>query len=167
MEIIYPSDLLISLKNKHLLLDTNVFRDAASQPTLYTNFFNELKNSNITLATIDLVRYELLTGSANAKKYQEKEQHIVHIIDVIIPVFPQTCKFAYELIEQYGIDGTGISNTDLFLAALLKQYGKGIYLLTRDTSDFISRIFDLLFIINCPLAKGIFTYGIYQYKLEK
>ncbi len=164
MEITYPSDLLSTLNNKHLLLDTNVFRDAVTQPVFFTSFFNVLKKSDVTLATIDLVKYELLTGSATLLKFKEKEQHIKDIIDVTVPILPQTYSITYELIQQYGIDGAGVCTTDLLLGSLLKQYNKGIFLLTRDTSDFIKRIFELTSIVNCPHAKGIFTYGVYSYK---
>lgn len=44
MEIIYLPTLTPFLKNKHLLLDANIFRDAAAKPTVYNTFFKELKN---------------------------------------------------------------------------------------------------------------------------
>ena len=43
------------------------------------------------------------------------------------------------------------------------QYEKNIYLITRDTSDFILSIFKLPFIVNATYNKGIYSYGIYQY----
>lgn len=164
MEITYPSNLLSSLKNKHLLLDTNVFTDAVSKPTAYTKFFNDLKSAEITVVTSDLVKYEFLIGSADVTKYREKEKHIDDVVDAILPISPKTYELAYELIKEYGIESKVLSTTDLLLGALLKQYKESVYLMTRDTSDFIQNIFDLVFIINCPLPKGIFTYGVYKYK---
>lgn len=164
MEISYPPTFITSLKGKHLLLDTNVFRDSAVQPTAYKNFFNTLKNANITLATIDMVKYELLKGSSDKNKYEAKEKFIHDIIDVLLPVLPGTMKLGYELITKYGIDGTALHITDLLLGAILMQYKENIYLMTRDTTDFISSIFELKFIVNAPHARGIFTYGVYQYR---
>lgn len=155
---------LTSLKEKHLLLDTNFFRDVAVKPTIYNDFINELKSSDVTLATIDLVKYELLKGSSNRDKYDAKIKLIDDIVDVIIPLSAQTYSEVYKLIIEYGIEGTPVGITDLFLGAVLKQYGQNIFLLTRDTTDFIQRIFELNSIVNVPRSKGIFTYGIYQYK---
>ncbi len=163
MAILYPLTLLTSLKDKHILLDTNIFIDASSRPKIYGEFFNTLRSHDITLATIDLVQLEFLKGSSNRTKYDEKKIYLNDTIDVILPTQSEEYKNAYELLLEFGIDGKAVSNTDLMLASLLKRFGKNIFLLTRDTTDFIERMFNLQYIINCPHPKGIFTYGIYQY----
>ncbi len=165
MEIIYLPTLLSSLKAKYLLLDTNIFRDSSVQPTAYNEFFNVLKKANVTLATTDFVKYELLKGSSDTNKYEAKETLVHNVVDVLLPISPNTIKLGYELITRYGIEGTALHVTDLLLGALLMQYKESMRLLTRDISDFIPRIFDLQFVVNAPHGKGIFTYGIYQYKL--
>jgi predicted nucleic acid-binding protein len=148
MKIHYPLELISSLKNKHLLLDTNIFRDAAGNSTVFAEFFNTLKKADITLATVDLVKYELLKGSATEEKYRQKELLITSIVDVILPLPLKTPDLTYELIRKYGIDGAAVGITDLSLGAMLMQYKRNICLLTRDTSDFMQNIFDLKFIIN-------------------
>lgn len=163
MEIIYPPILIPSLKNKHLLLDTNVFRDVANKPTVFVEFFNKLKKEEITLVTLDVVKYEILKGSKDSEKYVEKVKQINDIVDIILPLPRTVDTLTYELIKQYGIDGTSLSITDLFLGTMLMQYKQNIFLMTRDTTDFMQNIFDLKFIINASHKKGIFTYGIYQY----
>lgn len=163
MKITYSTQLIPSLKNKHLLIDTNLFRDASHNPVDFKNFFNSLKQSDITVATIDFVKYELLKGSADIKKYKEKEAFIDQIIDTTIPFTPQTLSLVYSLIQQYGLDGTATNITDLVLGATLMLYKENIFLMTRDTTDFIQRIFDLKLVVNAAHNKGIFTYGIYQY----
>ncbi len=163
MDIIYLSTLIPSLKEKYLLLDANIFIDSSSKYTVYSRFFNDLKKANITLATIDLVKYELLKGAADNTRYEKREKLIKDIIDVTIPLMPKTCMQVYKLIKSYGIDGRSLNNTDLFLGAILMQYRGKICLITRDSTDFIQRIFELLFVVNVPHSKGIFTYGIYQY----
>lgn len=163
MEILYPPTLIPFLKHKHLLLDTNIFRDAANKPTVFNNFFNELKKADVTLTTIDCVKYELLKGSADTVKYQAKSIHINDIIDVTIPTVAKTMELVFELIQKYGIDGAALSITDLMIGATLMQYKNNICLMTRDINDFTQNIFSLPFIINASHTKGIFTYGIYQY----
>lgn len=163
MEIIYPPTLLPFLNQKHLLLDTNIFRDVIKKPSLYAKFFNDLKQSDVTLTTIDFVKYELLKGSASKAKYTDRNKFIDDIIDITLPNIPIIYHQVHKLIQEYGIDGSGISITDLFLGATLMQYKSNICLLTRDCSDFIPRIFELKSIINISHPKGIHTYGIYQY----
>jgi len=163
MEIIYPPTFITSLTNKHLLLDTNIFRDAAVNHSVFIEFFNQLKSNNTTIVTTDFVKYELLKGSANPSKYNDKEQLIHTIIDMTIPIQSTMITVAYNLIREYGIDGAALSVTDLVLGAVLMQYKQGIFLMTRDTTDFTQKVFDLKYIINAPFSKGIFTYGIYQY----
>lgn len=163
MEISYSPTLTTSLNNKHLLLDTNVFRDFASKSSVFTSFFNDLKNADVTLATIDLVKYEILKGSADKNKYQAKSKLIADIIDTTISTTPKTFEIVYDLIREYGIDGASLDITDLFLGAVLKQYKRNIFLLTRDTTDFIQNVFELKDIVNVPINKGVFTYGVYQY----
>lgn len=164
MDIIIPPNFISSLKNKHLLLDTNIFLDVITKPTVFYKFFETLKENDITLVNIDQVKYELLKGSSSIAKYQEREKLVTGIVDTILPITQRTTMFVYELIKIYGIDGTAVHVTDLFLGATLMQYGKNIYLFTRDTTDFMQRIFDIPFILNLPYAKGINTYGVYSYK---
>ncbi len=159
-----PSTFLTSIKGKHLLLDTNLFRDAAVKPNVFNDFFSQLKSLDVTLITIDLVKYELLKGSSSPGKYIAKEEFINGIVDAVLPTYAPLYSKVYELIKIYGIEGTGVNITDLFLGAMLMQYRPNIFLITRDTTDFIQRIFELSSIINVPHSKGIFTYGVYQYK---
>ena len=85
-----PSKLLTFLKGKHLLLDTNLFRDSAIKPTIFKEFFNKLKSSGVTLTTIDLVKYEILKGSSSPDKYKATEKLVGDIIDVTIPITSTT-----------------------------------------------------------------------------
>jgi len=163
MDIQYSTALIASIEHKHLLLDTNVFRDAVSKPSVFFDFFKDLRKADVTLTTIDFVKYELMKGSSSEVKYKDKEESVNTIIDAVIPVVPETYQLVYKLIQRYGIAGTAVNITDLFLGAILMQYKGNIYLMTRDTSDFIQSIFDLSFVVNIPFNKGIFTYGIYQY----
>lgn len=167
MDIIYPSTLIPRIKGKYLILDTNIFIDSSLKYTIYSRFFNDLKKADIKLTTIDLVKYELLKGTDDRIKYEKRVKLIKDIIDVTIPVMPKTHELVTRLIRIYGSEGGSLNITDLFLGAILMQYRENICLFTRDTTDFIQRIFELLFVINVQHTKGIFTYGIYQYKVSK
>ena len=163
MEAIYPRELLACLKSKYLLLDTNVFIDYAFNEPAFTNFLNLLKSSDVTLAITDVVRFEFFKGAKNALKYAEKELFLKKIVDVDIPAVAKTMSLGHELIKEYGIEGSVLSSTDVILGSLLKQYPAHIYLMTRDTTDFICGVFNLCYMVNIPHDKGVFSYGIYKY----
>ena len=63
--MISSTKLIRFLKHKIVLLDTNIFRDILSKPTILSEFLEKLKSSGITLGTIDAVKYELLKGSSD------------------------------------------------------------------------------------------------------
>ena len=115
-----PPTFLTSTKGKHLLLDTNLFRDAAMKPTVYDSFFNELKSSEITLTTIDLVKYELLKGSSNSDKYKAKEKLISDIVDTTIPILPETHLKVYNRFQEH--PGFSIQGCHAPCGAWLVQY---------------------------------------------
>lgn len=163
MEIIYPTTLITSLKNKHLLLDSNVFRDFAMSPEKFSEFFNKLKNNDVTLCGLDVVKFEMLKGSQTIEKYKSREKLLTDILDDILISDIELNSIVYSLIQEFGERGSSLNLTDLYLGAALKRYKQNIYLMTRDTSDFVQNIFDLKFIVNATHTRGILTYGIYQY----
>lgn len=162
MKIIIPPDFISAIKNKHLLLDTNVFIDCLLNPLPFADFFNKLKNEKVILITIDLVKIEFLKGAPDIQKYKEKSELIENIIDDTIPITPDINNNVYELIKKYGLDGKALSETDLFLGAVLMKFRKNIYLLTKNTTDFHLRIFELRSIINTIYSKGVHSFGLYQ-----
>ncbi|KKP80882.1 MAG: hypothetical protein UR81_C0013G0008 [Candidatus Levybacteria bacterium GW2011_GWB1_35_5] len=164
MGLIIPPDLISSLKNKHLLLDTNIFIDASKHPEDFTDFFNILKESDITVVTIDCVRIEFLRGAPNENKYKEKEDYFDNITKIILPTNVEIIQNSYELVKKYKEQGGTVAIADLYLGANLMKYKSNIYLLSKNTTELPSTIFDLKYIINYPLNKGIFTYGVYKIK---
>ncbi len=164
MGLIIPEELISSLKYKHLLLDTNIFIDSLLHPADFTDFFNVLKIGDVTLVTIDLVKIEFLKGAQDDDAYSEKEEIFNSITESILPTDDNVVIKAYELIKKYKLHGKSIAMADLFLGANLMRYATTACLLTRNTNDFPSNIFSLEYIINYPLSKGIFTYGVYKIK---
>lgn len=164
MGIIIPPELISSLKYKHLLLDTNIFIDSIKHPADFADFFNELKDADITLVTIDCVKMEFLRGIADEGEYQKKEDYFNNITKIILPTDAKVIENSYELIKKYKQQGKTIAFTDFYLGANLMRYKTNIYLLSKNTTELPLTIFDLKFIINYPLNKGIFTYGVYRIK---
>lgn len=161
MEIILPPDFLQILKDKFLLLDTCVFIDAFSHPSEFGKFFNKLKDNETSLLTIDDVITEFLKGSSTDTKFDEKKEFINDIIETSLPT-NNLQENVERLIKIYKIESKDLSITDLHLGATLMKFKNRIYLLTRDHSDFPTRIFKRENILNISHGKGIFTYGIYS-----
>jgi predicted nucleic acid-binding protein len=166
MGLIIPPDLISSLKNKYLLLDTNIFIDASKHPADFSDFFNVLKSEDLTLVTIDCVKIEFLRGAPNDEKYKEKEEFFDDITKFVLPVDKEVIDNTYKLVKRYKEAGGTIHFTDLFLGATLMRYKSNIYLFSRNINELPASIFDLEFIINYPINKGIFTYGIYKIKSD-
>lgn len=164
MGLIIPQGLISSLKNKHILLDTNIFIDATKHPNDFTDFFNTLKDEDIIVATIDCVKIEFLRGAPNEEKYKEKEAYFNNITKFILPTDLEVIANSYELIKKYKEQGGTVAIADLYLGANLMKYKSNLYLLSKNTTELPVTIFDLEFIINYPLNKGIFTYGVYKIK---
>ena len=163
IKIIPQPNLISVIKNKHSLLDTNVFIDTLLNPHPFFDFLNNLKKEEVSLSTIDLVKMEFLKGALDEQKYDEKIKLMESIIDNTISITPDIHENVYTLIKKYKIEGKSSSITDLYLGAYLMKYRKNLFLLTRNTNDFLQNIFGVKSIINVTYPKGIHSYGIYQY----
>lgn len=162
--LLIPPGLISSLKYRHLLLDTNVFIDASKHPEDFADFFNTLKDSDITVTTIDCVKIEFLRGASDDREYKEKEDYLNSITEMILPTDTEVIKNSYELVKKYRQQGGTIAFTDFYLGANLMKFRSNIYLLSKNTTELPLTIFNLKYIINYPLNKGIFTYGVYTIK---
>jgi len=162
IEIIIPHNLTSAVRNKHILLDTNVFIDCSLNPQVFINFLNNLKENQATLTTIDLVKIEFLKGAPELNKFDEKERLFNSITDHIIPITADITKNVYSLINKYKINGAALSVTDLYLGACLSKFKNSLLLLTKDTTDFPQNIFNIKSIINIAYPRAIQSYGIYQ-----
>lgn len=162
MKIITPQGFFQTFKDKHILLDTSVFIDSFLHPAEFGQFFNSLRAQGSTLVSLDAVKIEFLKGAPNAEKYKQKEDFFDEIIDTCLPITSDTLLNLYELVQKYGEGGKSLSITDLFLGAILMQYKSSLFLLTKNTTDFPTNIFNLKSYINISYTKGLHTYGVYN-----
>lgn len=163
MTIELPADFLSSIKNRHILLDTNIFIDAFSYPTEFASFFDKLKGNgcNATLVTLDVVLLEFLKGSTMELKMIEKKEFINNIVEAYLPITSEYVSLVEDLLKVYKIEGKDLSITDLFLGATLYKYKHNICLFTRDLSDFPANIFKRISFFNLLKRRTIQTYGVY------
>lgn len=161
MKIIIPPDFFQILKDKHALLDTSVFIDAFLHSVEFGKFFNDLKTQRITLVSLDAVKIEFLKGAPNVEKYNQKKDFFDQIVDACLTTTNETFTNVYKLIQMYKADGKSLSVTDLLLGATLMQYKKNLFLLTKNTTDFPTNIFNLVSYMNISYIKGLHSYGVY------
>lgn len=96
------------------------------------------------------------------EKYHQKEDFFDQIIETCLPTTNEMFINLYKLIQMYKEDGKSLSVTDLFLGATLMQYKGSLFLLTKNTTDFPTNIFNLESYINISYTKGLHTYGVYN-----
>lgn len=162
MKIIIPPDFFQTFKDKHILLDTSVFIDAFLNPVQFGEFFNNLRTQRTTLISLDVVKTEFLKGAPTVEKYNQKEEFFDQIIEACLPTTNETFINLYKLVQMYKEDGKNASVTDLFLGATLMQYKRSLFLLTKNTTDFPTNIFNLESHINISYTKGLHAYGVYN-----
>ncbi|MBI2007529.1 MAG: hypothetical protein HYS83_02425 [Candidatus Blackburnbacteria bacterium] len=164
MQIIKPPDFLSVVNSKHVLLDTTVFIDAMLHPAEFANFFNELKDSEVTLVTLEVVVMEFVKGAANDIKFKEKKRLVDGIVEAYLPITHQTNNYGMALVQKYREYGKALSNVDFLLGATLVNYSNTLLLMTRDCTDFPSNIFTLRSCFNVLYPRGLHVYGVYTYK---
>lgn len=163
MRIVLPEDFFLTLKNHHLLLDTSVFIDTSLNTSEFEQFFNLLRQNGITIVTIDAVVAEFLKGAPDKQKLNAKLALVDEIAETHLPVTKDIFDNIYMLIDLYKEEGKGVSTTDLLLGGMLVQYQPNLFLLTKNTTDFPTNIFNLATHLNLLHRKAIQSYGVYNY----
>lgn len=163
MKVVLPEDFLSILKNHHLLLDTSVFIDTSINNPEFEQFFNQLRRNNITIVTIDAAVAEFLKGAPDKQKSDAKLALVDEIVETYLPVTKDIFDNIYMLIDLYREEGKGVSIVDLLLGGMLVQYQPNLFLLTKNTTDFPTNIFNLVTHLNLLHRKTIQSYGVYSY----
>lgn len=165
MKISLPEEFLSTIKNKHIILDTNVFIDGFNHPKEFGNLFNKLKDEQqkATLVTTEHVLIEFLKGSNTEARINEKKDFLERVIDTYLPYAKDLSDFIIDLLKLYKIDSKDLSLTDLYLGALLVKYRGHICLLTKDLTDFPTHIFNRVTYATLLEANTIRNYGVYNF----
>lgn len=160
---IATEDFLSIIRDKHILIDTNVLIDASIRPTEMLRFINKIKSEGATVCSTTFIEGEFLRGSQNSTKYDDKKTLINTLVDVRLPISPNTLKNFEKLIKMYGEFGKGVELVDFTLGALLMDYPEKLFLFTKNTTDFHTDVFDLVSVVSFPNKKSLATFGIYTF----
>lgn len=165
MKIVLPEGFFSTLKNHYLLLDTNVFIDASINYSEFEKFFNQVRLNDITLVTIEAVIIEFLKGALDKQKMEAKLALVTEITETRLPIAKDIFGNIQNLLSLYKEEGKGVSVVDFLLGGMLVQYPQNLFLLTKNTTDFPTNIFNLATYLNLIHRKTIQSYGVYNYLL--
>lgn len=166
---IIEADSIDVLRAKHLLLDTNFLLDAGLFKQEAAELISELDKLGCGLLTTRSVLVETLGGTKDETALKDRINYLEVLFGrpfasiVSLPIernFPTSGDFL-----AFSRQCNRFSATDFELFLTLKKYkSSGILLITRNHSDFTSKICDRAGFITLLGDKEIRTYGVYQAK---
>ncbi len=170
-KIVITEKALDTLKDKWLLLDTNILIDAFKSTHDFEDFFTSLKK-NCHVVTTTAVAIELLRGAKNLKEMRKLKDYVEEVCEGVLPyndIRDQSTQSLIEpeLILAYGKNGKDVSYTDYLLAKILKKYNKSAFLLSHNHKDFPTNVFTRDDVVIFHKELEVKAYGIYSFSLEK
>lgn len=162
------------LRNKTVLLDTNIIIEFARNPLCFKGFFDELVDKEVIPAVDDSVKCEFLRKSNTLAKLNEKKEFLNSLLGT------DERRTELPVSNEIFLEATGLSNlfnflndknnsamADCLLAAQLKKYKGNLYLATMNNRDFPLKIFDRVDIYNIEIKDEIRNVGIYKFSEAK
>lgn len=170
-----PTEDLSWLKNKFLLLDTNILIDSVKYPDEFKTFF-DLVNSNEVKSVVDYtITFEFLRYANSTKESKDYNLFLDKIFgakknQIALLPRPEIFKIAENIaLIANRTDNNKIGLADCLIGAQLAKYTDGLlFLATQNHSDFPVCIYDLLYKHDMRLTNGkIKVVGIYQLNRNK
>jgi hypothetical protein len=162
------------LKNKTILLDTNIIIEFAKCPSYFKGFFDDLKDSDVVSAVDESIKCEFLRKSNTIDKRGQKEK----LLDLLLGIGEKRTEL--KITNEIFVEATLLSNVfnflndknsssivDCLLAAQLKKFGENLYLATMNNKDFPMKIFDRVCIFNIEMGDEIKNIGVYKFSKKR
>jgi predicted nucleic acid-binding protein len=159
---IYPPDIQQQLNQYHIFLDTNVFIYASKNESFF-NFLADLNNNaGCSFTTIPSVLFEFTRGADTARKYTERTDFLISLVDAINPMsFINSIPDFYTVMAK--VNAGNKSYTDFLLAACLYQYRRAkTALLTTDIKAF-PPFYPRAAIISVEHTNDIINFGVFEF----
>ncbi|MBU2025844.1 hypothetical protein KJ912_03855 [Patescibacteria group bacterium] len=164
--------MLKKIKNKYILIDTNILIYSSRSPNEFKPFFNKIRKYKISPAIDYSIKLEFLRSSNTLKAFNYKKDYLDLFFGdkknhMIIPTEKKIFENAMQLSILYNFlnvpKRTKISPIDCLIAGQLMKYKEKLALATINNSDFPLEIFNRLEIFNIELSHDILNIGIYQF----
>lgn len=146
-----------SLKNKFLLLDTNVLIFALRSRDVSADFFKKLEILKVVPVVDQTICFEFLRGAYNKESRKDFEEFIKGLTQTdvrdALPIKKETLDTAALIANIYNRHKkNGVETGDCLIAAQLEKYSRSnighTYLATINPIDFPTILFDIVDI--CP-----------------
>lgn len=163
------------LRNKFLLIDTNVLIDYSKYVNFFQPFIDDLKNHEISLVIDETVKFEFLRKASSPSNRKDLEIFLEELLesDVELSIDNNIIKDAtfianmYEWKKELKIDPI-----DCFLAAFMKKYNSSsiiprLYLATQNHKHYPKFLFKRIGIESIDVSQdAIHNIGIYEFDLD-
>ncbi len=170
-----PTEDLSWLKNKFVLLDTNILIDSAKNPVEFESFYSLLSNHDVKSVFDYTITFEFLSYAVSSKQIMDYNLFLDHTFgakknQLQLPTSPKLFKVAQNIsLIANRTDNNKIGLADCLIGAQLAQYSDGsLFLATQNHSDFPPCIYDLMCKQIIRLKSGkIKVIGIYKLNKEQ
>lgn len=165
---------LQTLKNKYLLLDTNVLINSLKNPEKFSGFFTNIQKELEMQPVIDhSIKFEFLRGAV----FQEQKETLSDFLSLLFgknylelrvdsEIFNTATELANIFSRKNSNSKSQISFGDCLISAQMCRYNKDkdqLFLATIDNKDFPLCVFDRIDIHTIDLCNDIINIGIYSF----
>jgi len=162
------------IKNKHLILDTNILINASKYWGQYSDFFNLLNSLEVKLVIDDSIKFEFLRGASTKENLVQNEEFLLGLDKADLAVNKEIFETAREISNIYvrNIRNSNqkISFADCLIAGQMKKYNEQreqLFFATENNTDFPLLLFDRIHIHTIDLESRISNVGIYMFNKDK
>jgi predicted nucleic acid-binding protein len=171
------------LKDKDIILDTNVIIYGVEHQEEFAQFFWDLRELNVGFVVSHAILYEFLCGCKQKVQLEKKLNFLkLFLKGTSLPITKETFEDARKISNIYGSRGaTGdgqVTIVDCIIAAQMKHFnesGERLFLATSDNFDY-PLIFDRIGVKTYDLGNfgkmkgktsGLVNIGIYTFNINK
>lgn len=150
MNIHYDPKEIEKVKNKYIVVDTNVLSACSSNVDYYETFFRIFRDNPVWIDPI--VKLEFLRGAYQEKTYKEKTSFLkIERFSSMVDhqdIYKNVYETAFNIARIYSHHGkTNVPLGDILITARL-EVGKSFLFLTEDVEDFPTLLFNRLCVIT-------------------
>lgn len=160
------------IKDKHLILDTNLLIYVAKNREIFSPFFDKIRQLNVVSVIDQTIKFEFLRGCTTKEDLQIKQEYLDLLLGsnrMELPVDKSIFEKARLISNIYCRKNINyakqISFGDCLIAAQMIKYNSTsrneLFIATTDNSDFPTFIFNRVDVITLHDDNTIFNIGIY------
>ena len=160
-----------AIKNKFLLLDTNVIINSSKNGEEYGGFYNKLRELEVKPVFDLSIRFEFLRATRDKKDRERNEKFLDLLFGNGIQELPHDPKEMFDKAKDMAIlygrhSKPSIEFGDCLIAAQMCKYWDNLFLATENKDDFPRFLFERIHVhtIDVPKKDEIHNIGIYQFK---